>query len=259
MPNSISEKYECCEIVERRDFAPDLWAIRVRPESEFSFRAGQYATLGIELAGRVLERPYSIVSAPEEPLLEFFIERIPNGALTPHLFDLGVGRTLLMRRRPKGLFMRHGLDPDKVHMFVATVTGVAPFASMLRHLEHSSPSADPPPRVVLLQGASLSSEFGYREELASLAARSSWFDYVPTVSRPWADPAWEGETGRAEDVLRKYADSFQLSPGTGIVYLCGHPGMIAGARSIMTRRGLDDAEIMEEQYWPEGKEPTGAS
>jgi ferredoxin--NADP+ reductase len=256
VPIPWSEKYDLCEIVERRDFAADLWAIRIRPPSPFSFRAGQYATLGVDLGGRVLERPYSIVSAPEEPLLEFFIERIPNGALTPHLFPLQVGDTLLMRKRPKGLFMRQGLERNKLHLFVATVTGVAPFASMLRHLEMGAHEEEPP-RAVLLQGASLSSEFGYLEELSSLAARSAWFDYVPTVSRPWADPAWAGETGRAEDVLRKYSDSFQLSPGTGMVYLCGHPGMIAGARSIMTRRGLQDAEIMEEQYWPEGKEPSG--
>ncbi len=257
VPSPLSDKYECCEIVERHDFAADLWAVRIRPETPFAFRAGQYATLGIALDGRVLERPYSIVSAPEDPLLEFFIERIPGGALTPHLFPLTVGDTLLMRKRPKGVFMRQGLARDRVHMFVATVTGVAPFASMLRQLQICSDPGEEPPRVVLLQGASLSPEFGYREEMSSLAESSPWFDFVPTVSRPWADPDWDGETGRAEDVLRKYSDRFGILPGKGMVYLCGHPGMIAGARSIMTRRGLDDSEIMEEQYWPEGKEPTG--
>jgi ferredoxin-NADP reductase len=35
------------------------------------------------------------------------------------------------------------------------------------------------------------------------------------------------------------------------VFLCGHPGMIANARAIMRRAGLDDKEIREEQYWPE--------
>ncbi len=258
MPNPQSEKYDSCEIVERRDFADDLWAIRLRPPAPFSFRPGQYATLGIELDGRVLERPYSIVSAPEEPLLEFFIERIPGGALTPHLFALGEGSPVLMRKRPKGLFMRHGLAPGRTHLFVATVTGVAPFASMLRHMQMAVEPAGPPPRVALLQGASLSREFGYADEMSILKSRCSWFEYVPTVSRPWADPGWEGETGRVEDILRKYSDRFEVAPGLGTVYLCGHPGMIATARAVMTRRGLQEAEVIEEQYWPEGKEPTGA-
>ncbi len=34
--------------------------------------------------------------------------------------------------------------------------------------------------------------------------------------------------------------------------------MIAGGRALMRRRGLQDREILEEQYWPEGKEPTGS-
>ena len=87
-----------------------------------------------------------------------------------------------------------------------------------------------------------------------MAAEVPWFEYVPTVSRPWEDPEWRGETGRVEDVLRKYADAAGIAPGSGAVYLCGHPGMIATGRAIMRRRGLDDdSEIFEEQYWPDTK------
>ena len=94
-------------------------------------------------------------------------------------------------------------------------------------------------------------EFGYAEELTALDAEFPWFTYVPTVSRPWDDPTWEGELGRVEDVVRKYADATGMRAGHGAVYLCGHPGMIAGARAIMRRRGFDDKEIREEQYWPD--------
>ena len=52
-------------------------------------------------------------------------------------------------------------------------------------------------------------------------------------------------------MLRKHADSLGMHPGHGAVYLCGHPGMIANARGIMRRRGFDDKEIREEQYWPD--------
>ncbi len=40
-------------------------------------------------------------------------------------------------------------------------------------------------------------------------------------------------------------------PGNGGVFLCGHPGMISGARAIMRRAGFDDKAIREEQYWPD--------
>jgi ferredoxin--NADP+ reductase len=259
LATALSDKYESCVVVERRDFSPDLWEIRVRPENPFEFRPGQYATLGVDLGGKVLERPYSVVSAPEEEELEFFIELIPGGALTPRLHRIAEGGQVLMRKRPKGVFMKAGLDPGRAHLFLATVTGVAPFASILRQFQLRASQGVNPPRILLVQGASYSQEFGYAQEMSSLEKLLPGFQYVPTVSRPWGDPGWEGETGRAEDVLRKYADEFGINPGTGSVYLCGHPGMISAGRSMMRRKGLADLDILEEQYWPEGKEPTGAA
>jgi hypothetical protein len=42
-----------------------------------------------------------------------------------------------------------------------------------------------------------------------------------------------------------------MRPGNGGVFLCGHPGMISGARAIMRRAGFDNKAIREEQYWPD--------
>ncbi len=258
--SDLSDKYESVEIVGRRDFGPDLWSVRVRHPEPFPFRPGQYATLGVALEGKPLERPYSIVSAPEEEELEFFFELIPEGALTPHLHRLQVGDTMLMRRRPKGLFLRAGLDPERIHLFLATVTGIAPFASLLRQLRLRAAGGGEaaPPRLAMVHGASFSHEFGYAAEMAELTRQLPGFEYVPTISRPWGDSGWEGETGRAEDVLRKHADRVGVRPGRGLVYLCGHPGMIATGRAVMLRAGLPDQDILEEQYWPEGKAPLGA-
>jgi len=260
LATAFSDKYESVEIVERRDYGPDLWSIRVHHDFPFEFRAGQYATLGVEVAGKPLERPYSIVSSPEEKELEFFVELIPDGALTPFLYPLQVGARILMRKRPKGLFLKGGLVPDRTHLFLATVTGIAPFCSMLRLLRSQLQRGEAiPPKIVLVQGASFSHEFGYALEMAQISGEFPDFEYVPTVSRPWGDSGWEGEIGRAEDVLRKHADRSGIRPGKGMVYLCGHPGMISAGRSVMLRAGLRDEDILEEQYWPEGKAPTSAS
>ncbi|MGH7667086.1 MAG: FAD-binding oxidoreductase [Candidatus Dormibacteria bacterium] len=260
MATELSDKYDTVEIVERRDFSPDLWSIRVSHEGPFEFRAGQYATLGVEVDGKPLERPYSIVSSPQEEELEFFIELIPDGALTPYLYPLQVGDRMLMRKRPKGLFLKGGLAPDRTHLFLATVTGIAPFSSLLRQLRCQMGRGEiAPPKIVLVQGASFSHEFGYAEEMTQISAEFPDFEYVPTVSRPWGDAGWEGEVGRAEDVLRKHADRSGIRPGQGAVYLCGHPGMISTGRAVMLRAGLRDEDILEEQYWPEGKAPSSAS
>lgn len=247
-----SEKYASATIVTRRDLAPDLWVIRVKPDLELPFRPGQYVTIGLPRNGRIIERPYSICSSPMEPEIELFIERVPEGELSEPLFDLGVGAEMVVRKRTKGLFLKDAPLVAQPHVLVATVTGIAPFVSLLRSLAHKARSGEwTPEPVVALQGASRSVELGYAEEMRALDAEFQWFSYVPTVSRPWEDSEWAGETGRVEDVLRKYADAAGVQHEHGGVFLCGHPGMIATARGIMRRSGLDDKEIREEQYWPD--------
>ncbi len=248
-----TEKYAAATIVSRRDLATDLWVVRIRPDCELPFRPGQYVTLGLELDGRIVERPYSIASDPAEGEIELFIERVPEGELSAPLHDVPIGASTLVRKRSKGLFLKEAPVVDQTHLFVATVTGIAPFVSILRSLrrreENGEWSADHP--IVALQGASRADELGYEDELRALDKACDWFTYVPTVSRSWEGPDWGGETGRVEDILRKHADAAGLRPGHGGVYLCGNPQMITNCHGIMRRRGFRDKEIREEQYWPD--------
>jgi hypothetical protein len=59
-----TDKHHTAAIFERRDFSEDLWLIRVDPGGPFQFKAGQYATLGVDHGDQRIERAYSIVSSP---------------------------------------------------------------------------------------------------------------------------------------------------------------------------------------------------
>ncbi|PYX77748.1 MAG: hypothetical protein DMG72_00470 [Acidobacteria bacterium] len=72
---------------------------------------------------------------------------------------------------------------------------------------------------------------------------------MPTVSRPWDDQNWKGETGRADDVLRKYADTWGLTGENCVGYLCGHPEMIEHGKGILKRHGFPKEALKEEVYW----------
>ncbi|PYU86176.1 MAG: hypothetical protein DMG51_06610 [Acidobacteria bacterium] len=61
------DKHYQARILERRDLSNDLWIVRIDPGGPFEFRAGQYATLGVEHDGKRIERAYSIVSSPAPP------------------------------------------------------------------------------------------------------------------------------------------------------------------------------------------------
>lgn len=255
---SAADKYQKVKIGWRKDFTPDLWSIRVTPEQKLAFKPGQYATLVVADGDQVVERPYSIVSSPDENAIEFFFELVPEGELTPLLYKLKVGDGLLMRRQAKGLFTVDTKSGHAQHFLASTVTGVAPYVSMARKLAQefdSNPGGFRPDfRVVLMQAASRSWEFAYREELEALAQRYAWLTYIPTVSRPWEDSSWKGEVGRVEDILRKYLDSNRLEPSTTTAYLCGHPQMIENSKGILQRRGFAKESLREEVYWVPKKE-----
>lgn len=245
-----ADKFQRATITFRRDHAADLWTIRVKPEQHLVFQPGQYATLGLNSNGKVVERAYSICSSPLEEEVEFFFELVHEGRLTPPLYRQQVGDTLSMRRQAKGLFTLDEKSGHSQHFLVSTVTGVAPYVSMVRTLARQAREGRQIKiKLVLLHSASRSWEFAYREELQALAREFDWLRYIPTISRPWEDPAWKGEVGRIEDVLRKYLDKLKLGPATTTTYLCGHPQMIENSKAILLRRGFSKEFIRQEVYW----------
>jgi ferredoxin/flavodoxin---NADP+ reductase len=244
-------KFCRARVLERQDIASDLWKIRIAPENPFRFVAGQYATLGVRNTDKLVERAYSIVSSPYEETLEIFIELVPQGALTPLLYKLNAGDELVMRKIAKGRFTIDFNSGHTKHLLLCTVTGIAPFISYIRTLKYDWDNKRFPGEhhFYILNAASRSWEFGYREEIETIASEVPWLTYVPSISRPWEDAGWRGEVGRVEDLIRKYADQWEVTPANATGYLCGHPQMIELGMGILKRRGFANASLRQEVYW----------
>ena len=227
---TIRGRFTTCEITRREDLTEDLWKIWLKPAQPFNFKPGQYCTIGAE----GIERPYSIVSSPDEAEIELFIELVPppDGNLTPVLFDLSVGTELTLRPRAKGIFV---FKPEfKNHVMVGTVTGVAPYVSILRKfLNDPEWNADASVtrdqyRFYVLEGASYLDEFGYDDELSALASAHENIEFFGSVSRPDEDrnSAWSGPKGRINTLVEDFVKQRGLDPAETVIYACGHPGMI---------------------------------
>lgn len=244
---------------------------RVRPkEGEvFSFRAGQYATLGLQIDGQFIARAYSIASSPyTRRSLEFYINLIKEGQLTPAIFGLGLGDDVYFMG-PKGVFTLEKTKAKSL-LLVATGTGLAPYMSMLRKLHEDQDEGRPHGRVItLMHGVRHSEDLGYREELEALArAKNFNLLYLPVVSRIHEDPYWtsalgkgrvtdllgligEELRGREVPALPQHLDSEAVlarfsSPDTA-VYLCGNPDMTAEAKKLLVAR--EYREVYTEDYW----------
>ena len=238
------------ELIERVDFSEDLALFKFHPDGTFSFVPGQYATIAVEDGEKLIQRPYSIVSSPYEPFLEFFVELVPEGALTPRLWDLKVGDVVLIRNRIVGRFILDDKSGMNRHLLMGTVTGAAPYISMARtqqiDLERGKSS---PHQLAIITGASRSWELGVYEDELTEMARHDWLHFILTVSRPWEDTDWQGETGRAEDVLRKYGDRLGFDHTNAVGYACGHPQMIENAKDILARARFPKEQIKEEKFF----------
>ncbi len=193
-----------------------------------------------------------------EELLEFYVERVHGGELSPLLHAMDKGAPLLLRKYAKGRFTLDLKSGRKNHLLLSTVTGVAPYVSYLRTVYTDwKKGGTPMPgehRFYCLQGASRSGEFGYREELERYAGEVPWLKFVTTVSRPWEDPEWKGELGRVDDLIRKYVEVWGLKAEETTAYLCGHPNMVENGRGILLRAGWAKTAIQDEVYFQPGKE-----
>ena len=247
-------------LVRREDETDSLAYFWVRFDGDPTpFEPGQYMTIGVMLDGKLVQRPYSVASAPARAGVdgyEFYIRRVQGGMFTPLLFDLPVGHGMRMIG-PKGKFTLLP-DDDRMHIFISSGTGNAPFVAMMRHLAIDGR----PRRAVMLNGVSYQSELGYRELMDRWVSSGEYpVTFVPTVSRP-NDPAnagWTGRTGRVESILGPVLDELGLSASNSIAYICGNPDMIISAEETLLGRGFPEDQVHKELYWPKGKEPRGVA
>jgi ferredoxin--NADP+ reductase len=223
------------------------------------FEPGQYMTIGVFVDGRIIQRPYSVASAPRDAGdtgYEMYLRLVEGGTFTPLLWELPVGHRMRMIG-PKGKFMLEP-DDDRTHLFVSSGTGNAPFIAMMRET-----LADKQPRkAVFLNGVSYVRDLGYRDILEDWESSGGYpVRFIPTVSRP-DDPAnagWTGRTGRVESIVALVMEELGLRPDDTIAYLCGNPDMIISAEGTLLDLGLPETAVKKELYWPKGKEPRGVA
>jgi ferredoxin/flavodoxin---NADP+ reductase len=269
----------------RIELSEGLAIFRFALESEFVFSPGQYATLWLTHKNKTVARPYSVTSSSSNRrILEFYINLVGEGRLTPSLWESDVikglrrsnSQTKAVITGPRGRFILKPRDA-RDFVFVASGTGLAPFMSMIRKLNEdfkAAPRSFRARRIYLIHGVSCPAHLGYRNELEALASatiknpkRKLALIYLPTISRPFMDPSWTGLKGRAESLFELNTKSksgllnlettvramlgIMLNPKTHAVYVSGHPGTIDKVAKVLTVRGFRiDSDLMCEQYYP---------
>ena len=113
-----------------------LFSFRVTRPQSLRFRSGEFVMIGLlGDNGKPLLRAYSIASPAWDEELEFYSIKVPDGPLTSKLQHIQPGDEIILRPKPVGTLVHDALMPGKRLWFLATGTGIAPFASLMREPE----------------------------------------------------------------------------------------------------------------------------
>jgi benzoate/toluate 1,2-dioxygenase reductase component len=194
---------ECsAELTNRRWLSPTVFELELTRPRFFEFLPGQR----IRLHHRGIERDYSVISTPGDPVIMLCIRMVEGGRMSPLLASAEVGITFHFAG-PHGYFVFR--NSQRPAVFIATGIGVAPFVSMARAGVMVS---------AMLHGATAPSELYYESLFRGTAKQ-----YVPCLSRV---PSDIGLPRNALDGrVTKYLKSC-LEPGIYDFYLCGRSEMV---------------------------------
>ena len=240
---------------------PALMSFRLRRDPQYIFAPGQFARIGLTKDdGETIWRAYSIVSAPHESFLEFFLLVVPTGAFSSRVGRFNIGDTMLVEQVPQGFltvdrFKQVGREQDL--WLIATGTGMAPYISMLRNEAVWKRFEN----IVLVLSVRERHDLGYTEELERLAAEHvieglAKFHFIKTLTRDTLHGALHGRINTlVETGVLETAASVPLSDARSRFMLCGNPEMVETMRTLLKSRGfrmnrrLEPGHIIVENYW----------
>ncbi|HWO72872.1 MAG TPA: hypothetical protein VNN21_04875 [Dehalococcoidia bacterium] len=291
--NNRFQKLNLQEVPVRQITIRSAWNYRLfleRPEWFNYTTPGMFAMLGKRnpVTGRIAVRPYSIVSAPHEDFLEFYIaltgenvnelpeleedDDVPDSVLRQYpyvsmLLQDVVEREVevnpeynhvLLGQATLGSFRFDTMD-RRVAVFGFTGTGVAAGVPIIREYAWA-PAVR---RGILLHGVRNPADFAYQDEFKEHRRRYPSFQYHMFLSRDAGTP-WHYGRGRITKVLAPSpeecagSDVHPFERLTGVpydpnhikLYLCGSDAMIKQVTDYAVKeRGFDRKDIVHEKFF----------
>lgn len=232
-------------VTEIRHWNDRLFSFKATRPASLRFRSGEFVMIGLPgESGKPLLRAYSIASPSWSDTLEFYSIKVPSGPLTSRLQHIKPGDRVIVRPKPVGTLVLDALLPGRRIFLVATGTGIAPFASLIRDpetyekfgqvvLTHTTRT-----RSGLLYGESVV-EQAMSDPLAGEAARERLV-YYPSTTREES-----GRMGRitgqidSGDLFRELGIP-ELDPSEDRVMICGSMGLNTDMKKLLGDRGFEE-------------------
>jgi len=223
---------EPAEIVEKRSFAPDIHAYRLRlvdpaARPRFDFTPGQFNMVYVPGVGEVA---ISISSDPDDEDLEHTIRIV--GRTTRVIAELGPGDMLGLR----GPFGNGWPLHEARFKDVVVVTGgigCAPVTGAIDYMFRRRASFG---HLTVMHGVKKPADLVHRTRFEAWR-REPDTTVLLTADQP--DRAWRDRSG----VVTELFDQIEMAPERTVAFLCGPEVMLHFATRTLRRRGLADDRI----------------
>jgi ferredoxin/flavodoxin---NADP+ reductase len=190
---------------------------------DFDFVPGQ--VIGINIGEIQPARLYSIASGNQEKDIKILFNIKDDGYLTPLLARCKAGDSIQVSP-PFGNFT----SKEKEAYWIASGTGIAPFASMI----FSGMSEGK----ILIHGSRFLSDFYFQSEIAPVMKN----EYIRCCSAESGEGVYSGR-------LTQYLKDLESLPADKKYYLCGSPEMVVDTRDILINKGIPYESIVAEIYF----------
>ncbi len=223
------------EIVENYQWSERLFSLRLKAPLE-TFKAGQFVRVALDVEGEEVARPYSLVNAPGEELLEIYFNIVPEGPLTPQLAKMKPGDAIKIGERASGFLIIDEV-PEARHLWMlATGTGIGPFLSILRTEDVWQRFE----KVVLGYSVRSEEELSYRELIEQLLQQHiDQLSFVPFITREKVEGSINARiTSAIEQGDVEARTGFKICAEDSHVMMCGNSAMIMQVTELLKQRGM---------------------
>ena len=208
--------------------SPHAVILRVEVANRINHLPGQHYVIRLSADdGYVAQRSYSIASAPADPLLEFYIERLDEGEVSSFLADVvEVGDELDLRGPIGGWFVWRADTPA---LCLGGGSGAVPFAAMVRHARDVG-----------------------RVDLLRIALSARTHDDVPYLEEFRSAGAFVALTRERAEGRLASTEIAPLLPPDGPCFVCGSAAFAEGATDLLMDLQVATPRIKVERFGPSG-------
>jgi ferredoxin-NADP reductase len=219
-------------IIEKSLPTPDLVQLRMHVEDRIPHRPGQHYLIRLRAPDDyTAQRSYSIASDDDDPLVEFGVERLPDGEVSEFLSDVAEVGDVLEVRGPIGRWFTW--DTRTPALCLVGGTGVVPAVSMLRTARRLHRT-----ELLTVVAVGRSPEvLPYADELGRAGATLA-YTRATTDARPAGPPT--------------AAELTPLLDGVELAYVCGSARFASYAETLLVDCGVAPGAIRVERFGPTG-------